>query len=183
MDFAGAFTFLIQALFGLYSILIVSRFMLQLSGADFYNPVSQTVVRATRIPLVAMRKVLPAFGRFDTASLVWLIIVQMIMIVIVKGSLSLLTVMPLSVLEFALRETALLILNFWTFTLFIEIIGSWISMGQYNPFLDLVSQLNRPIMDPLRRFIPPLGGLDLSPMIALLLIATCKRLFFGMPGM
>lgn len=180
MNVAGAFAYLIQAIFGMYSILVVARFMLQLGDADFYNPISQIVVKCTRIPLVGLRKVIPSFGRFDTASFVWLFVVQILMLLAlsaVAGSVLFLVENPVSLLTVAIREMVGLILNFWLFTIFIEVIGSWFAMGQYNPFLHLVSQLTRPIMEPIRKFMPPLGGLDLSPMIAFLGIMFIKQLF------
>lgn len=180
MNVAGAFAYLIQAIFGMYSILVVARFMLQLSDADFYNPISQVVVKCTRIPLIGLRKVLPSFGRFDSASFVWLFVVQLLMLLAlsaVAGSLPLLLGNPISFITIALREMTGLILNFWLFAIFIEVIGSWFAMGQYNPFLHLIAQVNRPIMEPIRKFMPPLGGLDLSPMIAFLGIMFIKQLF------
>lgn len=180
MNVVGAFSYLIQAIFGIYSILIVARFMLQLGDADFYNPVSQTVVKCTRVPLVALRKLIPSFGKFDTASLVWLFLVQIIMFLVlgaISGAIPMMLANPLVLIVSAARECAVLILNFWMFAIFIEVIGSWFAMGQYNPFLDLISQMTRPIMDPIRRVLPSLGGLDLSPMIALLGIVFFKQLF------
>jgi len=180
MNVVGAFSYLIQAVFGIYSILVVARFMLQLGDADFYNPISQTVVKATKYPLIAMRKIIPSAGRFDGASLLWLYIVQLLMFLALgafSGALPMILANPLIVLLQAARECASLIINFWMFAIFIEVIGSWFSMGQYNPFLDLVSQITRPIIDPIRRVIPSMGGLDLSPMVAILAIMFFKQLF------
>ena len=180
MDVVGSFTYLIQAVFGIYSILVVARFMLQLGDADFYNPISQTVVKCTKVPLMAIRKVIPPFGRFDGASFLWLFVVQILMFVtlqLVAGNIGAALANPLVLIFIAAREVASLILNFWLFAIFIEVIGSWVAMGQNNPLLDLVSQVTRPIMEPIRRVIPAMGGLDLSPMIALLGIAFVKQLF------
>lgn len=180
MNVVGATANLIYAIFSIYSVLVVARFMLQLAGADFYNPISQAVAKATRVPCAAMRKVIPPFGKFDTASFVWLIVVQLIMVCTIhffEGTLASYLAIPVTLVLEALAATALAILNFWLFAIFIEIIGSWISMGQYNPFLDLVSQVNRPIMEPIRRVIPPLGGLDLSPIVAVLGISFIKNVF------
>lgn len=180
MNTAGAFAYLVQAIFGIYSFLVVARFMLQLGDADFYNPISQTIDKCTRVPLVAIRKVLPSFGRFDTASFVWLFAIQIVMLLALSmfaAQLPMLLANPVTLILVACREMAGIILNFWLITIFIEVIGSWFAMGQYNPFLSLVSQVTRPIMEPIRRFMPPLGGLDLSPMVALIAIMFLKQLF------
>jgi len=180
MNVVQAFAYLIQAIFGIYSILVLARFMLQLAGADFYNPISQTVVKVTRVPLNAIRKIIPSYGRFDGASLLWLFIVQIIMQILLLS----LTLQGgpnptwiVALIQYSFKSCAALILNFWLFSIFIEVIGSWVAMGQQNPMLDLVAQINRPIMEPIRKVLPSLGGLDLSPIIALIGISFFKQLF------
>ena len=56
----NAATFLIETLFGLYILIVMLRFLLQWARADFYNPVSQFIVKATQAPLAPLRRVVPA---------------------------------------------------------------------------------------------------------------------------
>ena len=162
----NASIFLINTLFDLYLMVVILRIWLQLAKADFYNPLSQFVVKATH-PLVApMRRVLPAMGSLDTASLVLAILVVVAKLVamslvagatmdpVVIGVLSLVTV---------LKKAGFML--FWM--LIIRAILSWFNNG-YNPIVMVIEQLTEPVMAPVRRIIPPLGGLDLSVMLVLI---------------
>jgi len=177
MNVTGAFAEVIQILFSIYSFLIIARFMLQLGGADFYNPISQGVVKATHIPLTGIRKIIPSAGRYDFASLVWLFVVQVIMLITLGLMVNGVILSPIVLVIGGLKQAASALLSFWFFTLIVSVIASWIAMGQRNPALDLVDQLSRPLLAPIQRVIPPLGGLDLSPMVAFLVILFLQRLF------
>ncbi len=168
-------TFLVDTLIGLYILAVMLRFLLGTVRADFYNPVSQFLVRITNPVLLPLRRMLPSVGRLDSASLVLMLGLQMAdlaLIALLRGaSLSLLTIFILAV-----AELVGLLLNVFLFAIFIQVILSWISPGTYNPVASILYSLTEPVLRPCRRLLPPIGGMDLSPLIALLGIQVLKML-------
>ncbi|GMG85932.1 YggT family protein [Biformimicrobium ophioploci] len=158
----------LQTLATLFLIMVLLRFMLQLARADFYNPVSQSIVRFTNPLLKPLRKVIPGLGGLDLASLVLALLVGF---VLVEGKTLMVLGKAVPVLQ-ALIWSAIGVLStmakiyFWA--LIVSIIASWIAPGSRNPVLELLSQLLRPIMAPVHKLIPPMGGLDISPIFVLL---------------
>jgi YggT family protein len=160
---------LVNAIAGFFLFVVILRFMLQAVRADFYNPISQFVVKATNPALVPMRKMIPGLGGYDLASIVLALIVEVVAIV-----LSLLIVgwpLPVAnIIIWALLGTVGLFLKLYFWGLLIMIISSWIAPQSYNPALMLLRQIIEPPMAPIRKLMPDMGGLDISPIIAFLLI-------------
>lgn len=171
MNTSGALTFLITTIINLYCYIILARFLLQLVKADFYNPISQAVVKATNPLLIPLRKVIPGFAGLDWAALVLLYGFQLLAIIfkLALGGHG----FPIGqILVYGLIETVSLFIWFYIVVIFVQIILSWISPQQYNPMTLLLHQISEPVMAPARKLIPPMGGLDLSPTIVLLLLYT-----------
>ncbi len=167
--------FLIQTLFGLYILAVLLRFLLQLVRADFYNPISQFLVKATNPPLKVLRRLIPGLGGIDLASLVlaWLLkSIEILLIILVSGS----AVNLLAPLLWAIPELIELVINIFFFGILIQVILSWVSPGSYNPASALLYSLTAPIMRPAQRILPPMGGLDLSPMLVLIGLVLLKML-------
>lgn len=166
---SNASTFLIDALLGIYIFAVLLRFLLQLVRADFYNPLCQAIVTLTNPTLRPMRRYVPSVMGLDTAAIVLLLILQMGNIWLV-GLTQDLTFPFFGVLAIAVAE----ILNtaLWTFigAIIVQVILSWVAQGVYSPFISVVHSLTEPILSPIRNAIPPLGGLDFSPFIAILLL-------------
>ncbi len=164
---SNAGEFLIRTLFGIYEVIILLRFLLQLARADFYNPVSQFIVKATSIPLRPLRRVIPGMAGMDLASLVLLLGVTVIELLL----LSLIANHPMpslvGLIALALVEMLKLVIYVFLFSVFVLAILSWVSPGGYNPVANLLYQITTPLMRPARRLLPPMGGLDLSPMIVI----------------
>ena len=161
-----AVTFLIHALGGLYLLAVLLRFVLQLVRADFYNPLSQFIVRATSPLLMPLRRVIPGFGGIDLASLVLALLVQLALILIIlalDGGAS--WTLPL-LLAWSLIGVTSLFLKIFFFALIVSVILSWVAPGTHNPAAQLVHQICEPLLAPIRRFLPNLGGLDISPIFA-----------------
>ncbi len=165
---SNAGIFLIQTLFGIYEVIILLRFLLQLTRADFYNPVSQFIVKATSLPLRPLRRVIPGMAGMDMASLVLLLVVIIIELLL----LSVVANLPMpslpGLIALALVELLKLTIYVFLFSVFVLAILSWVSPGGYNPVANLLYQITAPLMRPARRLLPPMGGLDLSPMIVML---------------
>ncbi len=167
--------FLIQTLFGLYILAVLLRFLLQLVRADFYNPISQFLVNATNPPLKVLRRIIPGLGGIDLASLVlaWLLkSIEILLIILVSGS----AVNLLAPLLWAIPELVELVINIYFFGILIQVILSWVSPGSYNPAVALLYSLTAPIMRPAQKILPPMGGLDLSPMLVLIGLVLLKML-------
>lgn len=168
--FSQAGTFLIQSLGSFYLAVVMLRFLLQLVRADFYNPISQFLIKATHLPSKPLRKVFPTYRSFDMASLVLALLVQLLVIEVT----ALVNGFSLVNLFYAIAWGALgaisLVLNLYLYGLLIIIVVSWVAPQSQHPALILLNQLIRPAMSPFQRIIPPLGGLDLSPIFMFLVI-------------
>lgn len=167
--FSNAGVFLINALFGLYIFAVLLRFLLQLVRADFYNPLCQAIVTVTNPPLRPMRRYIPALRGLDTASIILLMALQMIntwLVAVILGASPAVS----GLLVVALAE--LLSKTVWTFigAIIIQVILSWVAQGVYNPVISVIYSLTDPLLGPMRNAIPPLGGLDFSPLIAIILL-------------
>lgn len=178
MNPSGALSFLLTNLFDLYIMIALTRFLLQLLRADFYNPVSQFVVRATTPVLKPLRRVIPGYGGIDNASLV-LIAVLVLAKLVVWGYLeyqALIFLQPLPFLILFVKSAALTVINYFTLILIVGAIMSWVVQG-YHPVASVLFQLAEPILAPVRRILPAMGGIDLSPMVVILGLYFLKILF------
>ena len=167
---SNAGVFLVQTLFGIYEVIILLRFLLQLVRADFYNPISQFIVKATNLPLRPLRRVIPGLAGIDMASLVLLLVVVILELLL----LSVVANLPLPTLPgmiaLAVVEVLKLIIYVLLFSVFVLALLSWISQGGYNPVANLLYQITAPVLRPARRLLPPMGGLDLSPMVVMIVL-------------
>ncbi len=161
---------LIQTFFNLYILAFLLRMLLQMARADFYNPISQFLVKATQPILAPLRRLLPSIGQIDTATIVTVIILQILatsILVLLQGyGLP----NPISLLIWACLGTIGMVINIYFVAILVSIILSWVAPGSYNPTVILLHQLTEPVMAPFRNIIPPLGGLDLSPIFVFLAI-------------
>ncbi|MEH3022450.1 MAG: YggT family protein [Pseudomonas oryzihabitans] len=177
---AQALVYVIQTLGSLYLLIILLRFILQLVRADFYNPLSQFTVRATQPLLKPLRRIIPGFGGVDLAALVLAILVQLalMMIVVVLLGASIAGLFP-ALLIWALLGVASLFLKVFFFALIVSVILSWVAPRTHNPAAELVNQICEPLLAPFRRILPSLGGLDLSPIFAFIVINLLDRFVIG----
>ncbi|MCK9621088.1 MAG: YggT family protein [Methylobacter sp.] len=165
--------FIIDSLFSLYILAVMLRFLLQWCGADFYNPISQFLVKATHPPLKLLRRFVPSIGKIDTSSLVLVLALQMLAdfsILLLKGvaiSIGALTILSLT-------QLVSLLINIFIYAVFARAILSWINPGTFNSASSILHSLTEPLLDTCRKFIPDLGGIDLSPLAALMLLQLAK---------
>jgi YggT family protein len=177
---AQALVYVIQTLGSLYLLIILLRFILQLVRADFYNPLSQFTVRATQPLLKPVRRIIPGFGGVDLAALVLAVLVQLalMMVVVVLLGASIGGLFP-ALLIWALLGVASLFLKVFFFALIVSVILSWVAPQTHNPAAELVNQICEPLLAPFRRLLPNLGGLDLSPIFAFIVINLLDRFVIG----
>lgn len=176
-----ALTTLVVSIINIYLMVIVIRIWLQLARADFYNPFSQFVVKATQPVVGPLRRFIPSIGKLDTASVVFAIIVSIIKVLVYHGMLtgSLPPLVPLIMVSLMGLIKSVLWLIFWIMV--IKAILSWVSQGN-NPMELVIAQLTEPLLTPIRKILPPMGGLDLSVLVFLLLLQFVINLLTGIFG-
>lgn len=167
--------FLVQTLFGLYTAVVLLRFLLQWFRADFYNPISQFVVKVTTPVLRPLRQLIPGYGGMDLAALALAWLVKSLELAIVALILAPGT-NPLGALAWALPELVHLTINIFIFAVLIRVILSWLNPDPYHPVAGLLATLTEPIMGPARRALPPIGGLDLSPILVMIGLVLLQML-------
>ncbi|MCC5856553.1 MAG: YggT family protein [Ectothiorhodospiraceae bacterium] len=173
--FSDPMAFLVNTLIGLYILAIMLRFLLQAARANFYNPLSQVLVKITHPVLKPVRRVVPSMGRYDTASVVVMLVLQFFALWLafrIQGQ----GVPAGPLIVVSIWELVNLLLNVYLFAIIIRVIISWINPASYHPALELIDGITRPVMAPVQRLLPSAGGLDFSPMIVLIGIWFLKML-------
>ena len=160
--------FLIDTLFAIYILILMMRLLLQVVRADFYNPLSQFVVKATNPPLVPLRRLIPGWGGFDLALIFLLTVFTIFKIGVIFWMQHSRLPGIGGLIVWSLGDLTSLAINVFFFAIFIQIILSWLSPMQYNPFVGLLNNLTDPLLRPARRFIPAIGGFDISPIPVML---------------
>ena len=174
----NAATFLVETLFGLYILIAMLRLLLQWVRADFYNPLSQFIVKATQPVLAPMHRMFPALGGIDLACVVLLVVLQFGELWIVSGLLGQ-RASASALLVFSVADLLQLAIYVFLFSILIQVVMSWINPNAYNPMLSVVYSLNRPLLAPAQRMIPPIGGLDLSPIAVMVALQLAGILLVG----
>lgn len=174
--------FLIQTVFGFYILAVVLRFLLQWVRADFYNPLVQFLVRITNPPLLPLRRIVPGYRGLDLAAVVLAFALQFVEVLLVTllldrspgvGGLLLLTVM----------ELFKLLINIYLWGIIIQAVLSWINPDPRHPVARVLAQLTAPLLRPVQRRLPPISGVDLSPVlvvVALIFISLLLQDFLGL---
>lgn len=162
--------YLIQTLLSLFLLAVLLRFLLQLVRADFYNPISQFLVKLTNPLIVPLRKLIPGYAGLDLASLLLALVLQflgIILLLLINGvglpNVGLLIV-------WSLLGLVGLLVNIYFFALLAMIILSWVAAGSNHPIIFLLHQITEPVMAPFRKALPPMGGMDFSPILVFILI-------------
>ena len=173
-----ALYFLVDSLLTIAVYAFLLRVLLQLSRADFRNPLAQAVLALTNWLVMPLRRILPPAGRFDTASFAALIAVQLAasLILFRFRTGALFPLVPL--LVSALRSLTLSTLLLYTILIFIYAALSFIAPGARSPATALLASLCEPLLRPLRRVLPDIGGIDFSPLVAILGL-TALRILIG----
>ncbi|HUD96253.1 MAG TPA: YggT family protein [Woeseiaceae bacterium] len=164
-----ALYFIVKTVTQLFLLLLLLRFWLPWLRADFRNPVAQGILRITSPLIVPLRRLLPSIGRLDTATVLLAFVVQFLAVVLLLAIMNRMAD-PFTIAVVSLIELAILSLNLFFFVILIRIILSWVSPNNYNPITALLTTISEPILRPFRRLIPPIGGLDISPIFAIVLL-------------
>ncbi|MFT5838207.1 MAG: YggT family protein [Flavobacteriales bacterium] len=173
--------FLIDFVFNIYLMVVLLRLWLQFARADFYNPFSQFVVKATQPIVAPMRRILPSIGRLDTATLMLALLVAGLKIVtlnLVLGGTGF-DILSIVIVSFVIviKEALTLVM----YVLILRAIMSWVSQGA-NPMELVLGQLTEPMLAPIRKRLPDMGGLDLSVMVVIVLLLFVQKLLGDLFG-
>ena len=175
---------IVNTLGGLCILLVLLRFLLQVAKADFYNPFSQGIVKITNPAVKIFRKVIPGYKGIDFSTLLLALLLEIVatyLLVVLYGFQ-----MPgiVNIITWSLLGILFFILNIYWYALLGSIIISFISMlsGQTRPHpaIQIIWQLTEPVMAPVRKILPPMGGLDFSPIVIFLLIRLCQNVLHGL---
>ncbi len=173
-----ALMFLVGTLFKLYLMLVILRFWLQTVRDYIYNPVSQFVVKATNPVLIPMRRIIPSIGKLDTASIALAVLLSAAYVAIIYA-LTTGTVPVVAVLLTALGTVVFQTLDLMFYLMILVALLSWFSQGR-SPVEYLMRQMTEPLLSPIRKIIPTMGGIDLSIMVFIIGIQFLKILLAGM---
>jgi len=165
---SNAGEYLISLIFTLYILAVLLRLLLQFIRADFYNPISQFLVTVTNPVLRPLRRWIPGYGGVDLPSILLLVVLQgteLCLIALLKtGAIPAISGLLVLIVAHLLK----MIIYIYVVMIIIQAISSWINPGAYSPITILMYQLSEPLVRPIRRVIPPAGGIDWSPLIALI---------------
>lgn len=175
MNTDNPFIFLIDMLFSIYIAIMLLRFTLQQVGADFYNPISQFIVKATQPLVVTARRFIPSIRKTDTATLI-LALLLIILKIIILFSIAGYALNGPAIFIRSLFDLVSLSFDIFIVALFVQAILSWVNPNPYNPITGLLSNLTAPILNPIRKYVPAMGGIDLSTLVGLIGLMFIKRL-------
>ena len=166
--FTQAAVFLIEIIFGLYILAVLLRFLLARVRADFYNPLSQFIVKVTNPAIKPLRRIIPGYMGIDWPSIVLLFAVQVVEIILValvtSGRIPAFEGLFVLTIAHLIKE----VIYVYIFIILIQVVISWINPGAYNPATVIMYQLSEPVLKPARRLIPAAGGFDFSPLVVLI---------------
>tara|TARA_B100000780_G_C21111225_1_gene449063 strand:+ start:1702 stop:2301 length:600 start_codon:yes stop_codon:yes gene_type:complete len=180
---------IVNAIGGIYLLAVLLRFLLQVAKADFYNPMSQAIVRITDPAVKVFRVIIPGYKGIDFSTLVLAFVVEAIaicgLILVYGGTIPSITY----IITWAFVGVLLFIVNIYYYAIIGSIIMSFVMMFSGNtnphPLLKLIWQLTEPVMGPIRKIVPPMGGMDFSPIfifIGIQLIQNFLISTFGITG-
>lgn len=167
--------FLIDTLFSLYILAVMLRFLLQWVHADFYNPLSQFLVRITQPALKPLRRVIPGFAGIDLSSVVLMVVLQMAALALVMAVYGIMPHWSYLIIRTP-AELISMLLNLYLVAIIVQALLSWVQPDTHHPAVLLLYSLTEPVLRPFRQVVPVIGGIDLSPLVALVAIQVLKML-------
>ncbi len=173
--FADAGLFLVDTVLGLYILIVLLRFLFQLLRADFYNPLSQFIVKASNPPLARLRQLIPSLWGIDLGAIVLLLLLEGLRLALTALMLGH-TPRVSGVLILSIGELLKLTVYVIVFSIFVRALLSWVSSGTRNPMARLLGSFTEPLLAPARRLLPATGGLDLSPIIVFMALMLGLKL-------
>ena len=168
-----ALYFIVKTLAQLYLLLLLLRFWLPIMRADFRNPIASGILRFTSPLVIPVRRIIPPIGRLDTSTILVAYILEFLLILALLA-LRGLRVETLPIAITAILELAILSLNLFFFVILIKIILSWVAPQNYNPMTVMLNTMAEPVLRPFRRIVPAVGGFDIYPIFAIVLLKAAE---------
>jgi YggT family protein len=164
----AALYFVLKTLLDLYLIAYILRFLLQWSRADFHNPLSQFILRITDPVVRPLRRVVPGWRGVDLTPVVALLLLQLMVTALLLFMATGAVANAGMLFYYAVLRIIVGVVRLYFFAILVHVILSWVNPGAWNPLISVLHSLVRPVLGPVRRVIPPIGGLDLSPLFVLI---------------
>lgn len=171
-----ALAFLISTLFNLYFWAIIIRIILQMIRADYYNPLSQLVIKLTKLPLIIFYKILPYRKGVDFAALIFAFIIILIKVALMMLLFDL-PLHPVNLLLFGVFDFIQQVLGLYFYILIVVCIASWFARASNNQVLSVLFRMVNPLLKPVRRVIPIISGFDFSPLVLIIVIIFLRLIF------
>jgi YggT family protein len=163
----AALLFLVNTVFDLYLFILIIRIILAWVGADYFNPITQLVVKLTQFPIKPLRRYVPNFRGLESATAIWILVIEIIKFLLISLlSFGVPNIVGLVIL--AIGDTLKLLIETFFYAILLQAILSWIQPT--SPINRVLYQFTSPIMRPLQRIIPTIGGFDISPIPALIIL-------------
>lgn len=166
--FSNPLIFLIDTLFSIYILIVALRIIMQWAQWEYHHPFVQMIIKATQVPVKALRQFIPPMGSWDTATIFLLFALTFAKLFLIS------TIQPGYAysgffLGWLVADIFSLFITIFTFSIIIEVVLSWVvPPGTQNPIKPLIHSMNQPLLKPIRQNIPAMGALDLSPLIAVI---------------
>lgn len=164
----AALFFVIKTLLDLYLIAYILRFLLQWARADFHNPLSQFILRITDPIVRPLRRVVPGWRGLDLSPLIALLLLQLLVTAILVFMATGAVMGAGTLFYYAVLRIIVGTIRLYFFAILVHVVLSWVSPGTWNPLVSVLHSLTGPVLRPVRRVVPPIGGLDLSPLFVLI---------------
>ncbi len=174
---ANAFAFLLEVIATMATFFFLARFLLQAARADFYNPLSQAIVRLTDPILKPLRRVLPGYRSLDFAAILVALLVQAAFVWLLTGGTD-----AIPIAGVALFKTVTYLISILRWSIVIVAIASFIAQGSFHPALRLLDQIIEPVVSPFRKILPAMGGLDFAPLVALVALYMLEMILEDLFG-
>jgi YggT family protein len=166
--FSSPAVFLIEVIFGLYTGIVALRIIMQWAHWEYHNPLVQLIIRATQVPVKFLRRFIPPHGRWDSATIVLLISLSLVKILLITA-LQPITVSFILLIRLVAADIFTLFVTLFSASIIIQAIISWIApANSYNPVVPLIARMNAPLLRPVRKLLPEMSGIDLSPLVVLI---------------
>lgn len=177
--FSQGGSFIIKTVFEIYTMALILRVFLQYSGANYYNPVSQLIIKITDPVVKPLKSYIPGFKGIDLSIVVLIFACELIKVslLLLMNYGSLIAISKLFI--FSLGEGFSQTLNLVFYLLIGRVLLSWVQSPQTGPLQEICYTVTEPFMAPIRRIMPPISGFDLSPLVVILLLQLVNVMFLS----
>jgi YggT family protein len=170
-------SFLVQAIFDFYTILLLIRILLEMAGVNYQNVGVKFLLRITDPILKPLSKIIPKFKGINLAGILVLFVIGMLKLFILIMIRLDLRPNPLGLLLWTLGELLNLLINLYFYAILIRVVLHWVLPQTQNPAAEIINRLTNPVLKPFQRVIPPIANVDISPLVAMVCLQGAAILF------